>query len=82
NFVKLNTDGASKEGKITGCGGVIRGNQGLCLAQRLAFSKVELCIDSQVVVQVIESGRTRGTTEYALLKKIRGLLSLEWEDAL
>ncbi|KAK2399946.1 Polynucleotidyl transferase, ribonuclease H superfamily protein [Trifolium repens] len=105
NFVKLNTDGASKEGKIAGCGGVIRGSQGewlggfakhigscsdftaelwgvvegLCLAQRLAFSKVELCIDSQAVVQVIESGRTRGTTEYALLKKIRGLLALEWE---
>ncbi|MCI50480.1 putative ribonuclease H protein [Trifolium medium] len=28
NFVKLNTNGASKEGKIASCGGVIRGNQG------------------------------------------------------
>jgi hypothetical protein len=36
-------------------------------------------IDSQAVVQVMESGRTRGTTEYALLKTIRGLLALEWE---
>ncbi|PNX92395.1 ribonuclease H [Trifolium pratense] len=28
NYVKLNTDGASKEGRNAGCGGVIRGNQG------------------------------------------------------
>jgi hypothetical protein len=28
NFVKLNTDGACKERKRAGCGGVIRGNQG------------------------------------------------------
>ncbi|KAK2417023.1 heat shock 70 kDa protein [Trifolium repens] len=28
NFVKLNTDGACKERKRVGCGGVIRGNQG------------------------------------------------------
>jgi hypothetical protein len=28
NFVKLNTDRASKDGKIAGCGGVIRGSQG------------------------------------------------------
>jgi hypothetical protein len=98
NFVKLNIDEASKEGKIAGCDGVIRENQGEWLggfakhigscivllllnfgvwwkvyvfAQRLVFFKVELCIDSQAVVQVIESGRTRGTIEYALLKKIR-----------
>jgi hypothetical protein len=31
------------------------------------------------VVQVIESGRTRGTIEYALLKKIRWFLAFEWE---
>jgi hypothetical protein len=76
SFVRLNTDEARKNDSRTGCGGVIRGNQGewlggfakgvgncsafmaelwgvfegLALAKRMGLRKIELHIDSAVVV--------------------------------
>jgi ribonuclease HI len=104
NYVKLNTDGACKEGRTAGCGGVIRGNQGewlggfakgvgycnafvaelwgvlegLSLAQRLGFDRVELSIDSKAVVHVISTEKTQGAEGYAIVKKICRLLTMEW----
>ncbi|GAU38532.1 hypothetical protein TSUD_320040 [Trifolium subterraneum] len=104
NFVKLNTDGACKEKRISGCGGDIRGNQGewlrgfaknvgncsafvaelwrvlegLCLAQRMGFFNVELSIDSQAVVQVLKVGKVHSIHGMAILKRIRGMLVLNW----
>jgi ribonuclease HI len=54
--------------------------EGLCLAQRLALTKIELCIDSQAVIQVISTGKIKGTVGNALIKRIKGLLALNnWE---
>jgi ribonuclease HI len=104
NYVKLNTDGACKEGRTAGCGGVIRGNQGewlggfakgveycnafvaelwgvlegLSLAQRLGFDRVESSIDSKAVVHVISTQKTQVAEGYVIVKKIHRLLTMEW----
>jgi ribonuclease HI len=49
--------------------------EGLCLA----LTKIELCIDSQAVVQVITTGKIKGMVGNALIKRIKGLLALNWE---
>ncbi|CAJ2630059.1 unnamed protein product [Trifolium pratense] len=45
--------------------------EGLCLAQRLDFTKIELCIGFQAAVRVITIGKTKG-----MVLKIK--LSLQW----
>ncbi|PNX95557.1 ribonuclease H [Trifolium pratense] len=52
--------------------------EGLLLAKRLGFSTVELSIDSKAVVHVVISGRTQGADGYAIVKKIRRLLKMDW----
>jgi ribonuclease HI len=105
SFVRLNTDGARKNDNRTGCGGVIRGNQGewlggfakgvgdcsafmaelwgvfegLALAKRMGLRKIELHIDSAVVVQMLLSRKLGGNSGGSLVLNIRKLLELDWE---
>ncbi|GAU24057.1 hypothetical protein TSUD_388500 [Trifolium subterraneum] len=77
-WVKLNTDGACKLCGSAGCGGVIRGSDGL-YAGGLGFLCVEVNVDSSVVVHVLlkgGSGRPRGC---ALVWKIHRLMELDWK---
>ncbi|GAU25543.1 hypothetical protein TSUD_259770 [Trifolium subterraneum] len=104
DYIKLNTDGASKKMQLAGCGGVVRGSQGewiggyakcvgMCNAfvaelwgvleglrfvRNMGFRKVELCIDSQFVVQVIKNGCVQSSMGVSLLKQIWRLLDLDW----
>jgi ribonuclease HI len=103
-FVKLNTDGASKNMQQAGCGGIVRGSQGewirgyaksvgmcnafvaelwgvlegLRIVKNMGFRKVELCIDSQSVVQVIQNGYAQSSMGGPLLKQIWQLLDHDW----
>jgi ribonuclease HI len=105
NFVRLNTDGASKNNNQAGCGGIIRGNQGewlggfakgvgdcsafvaelwgvfegLSLAKRMGFRKIELHIDSVAVVHVISARNTNNKSAWSLQLNIRKLLESDWE---
>ncbi|GAU50453.1 hypothetical protein TSUD_373190 [Trifolium subterraneum] len=77
-YVKLNTDEAFKDKQIAACGGVIRGNQGLRYDYRLGFKKIELNIDSEVVVRVLKNGTSNSAMGSSLLKHIKNLLALDW----
>jgi ribonuclease HI len=53
--------------------------EGLSLAWRLGFRKIELHIDSVAVVQVISTGKLSSKTGWSLVMNIQKLLDLEWE---
>jgi hypothetical protein len=44
----------------------------------MGFQNVELSIDSKVVLHVITTGKINGTDGYAIVRKIRRLLSTNW----
>ncbi|MCI18256.1 ribonuclease H protein, partial [Trifolium medium] len=46
----------------------------LCAASRMSFTNVELSIDSQAVVQAIQTGRVQGSAGCAIIKKIQRVL--------
>jgi ribonuclease HI len=103
--VKLNTDGASKDGKIAGCGGLFRGShsqwlggfaksighcsafiaelwgvfEGLKYARSLGYTAIDLNVDSLIVAQAIQTGRSRSIMGHSLVKHIRQLMCLDWE---
>ncbi|KAK2365828.1 heat shock 70 kDa protein [Trifolium repens] len=52
--------------------------EGLRLAHRLGFKKVELNIDSEAVVHVVNNGISSSVMGYSLLQRIRNLLSMDW----
>ncbi|MCH98228.1 ribonuclease H protein [Trifolium medium] len=83
-WTKLNTDGACKDMRIAGCGGLLRDNHGewiggLKYVWRMGFRQVELNVDSVAVVQVIREGRTHNAMGYSLVKKIQRIMSLASE---
>jgi ribonuclease HI len=53
--------------------------EGLQVARRMNFHRVELHVDSMVVVQVLNSNGRGSLRGRALVEKIRRLLSLDWE---
>ncbi|GAU13938.1 hypothetical protein TSUD_262650 [Trifolium subterraneum] len=53
--------------------------EGLSLAKRMCFRKVELHIDSVAVVQVISTGKLKSKLGWSLVLNIRKLLDLDWE---
>ncbi|GAU44140.1 hypothetical protein TSUD_188010 [Trifolium subterraneum] len=53
--------------------------EGLTLARRMGFRKVEVHIDSVVVVQVITTGKLHNKIGWSLVLNIRKLLELDWE---
>ncbi|GAU46467.1 hypothetical protein TSUD_402340 [Trifolium subterraneum] len=103
-WVKLNTDGARKNERVAGCGGIIRNNigdwiggfakhvgscsafvaelwgvlEGLNYAWKLGFKKVELEIDSAIVVDAVNSGETNSAMGIALIRSIRRIIALNW----
>jgi ribonuclease HI len=105
DWVKLNTDGACKDGNVAGCGGILRNSagewrggfakhlgkctayvaemwgvmEGLQYAWKLGYKKVEINVDSLVVVQVLKNGSTCSAMGLALVKKIQRLMQLEWD---
>jgi ribonuclease HI len=105
NWVRLNTDGSSKDNAKAGCGGLIRGSdgkwlggfskfigncsayvaelwgvlEGLKYAWNLGFRRVELHIDSQIVVKIIQEETRVSSSCWSLLRRIRQLLVLDWE---
>jgi ribonuclease HI len=105
DWIKLNTDGACKDGNVAGCGGILRNNagewrggfakhlgkcsayvaelwgvlEGLQYAWQLGYRKLEINVDSIVVVQVLKKGGTCSAMGLALVKKIKRLIQLEWE---
>ncbi|KAK2448079.1 TMV resistance protein N [Trifolium repens] len=52
--------------------------EGLRYASRMGFTKVELNIDSEAVVQVIKARRVRNSSGNTLVKQIRRLLDMNW----
>ncbi|MCH81618.1 ribonuclease H protein [Trifolium medium] len=57
------------------CGGFY----GLRLARDRGFSKVELHVDSSVIVHKLHSNKDESVVGWRLIQEIRRLLSLEWE---
>ncbi|MCI09420.1 putative non-LTR retroelement reverse transcriptase [Trifolium medium] len=53
--------------------------EGLCYVKSMGFNKVELCIDSQSVVQVIQKVSVQSSMGGSLVRRIRRLLELDWE---
>ncbi|MCI14070.1 ribonuclease H protein [Trifolium medium] len=45
----------------------------------MGFQKVELNVDSEVVVRVIKSGKTESAVGVSLTKEIARLMAMEWE---
>ncbi|GAU25355.1 hypothetical protein TSUD_216930 [Trifolium subterraneum] len=79
-FVKLNVDGASNNGKRAGCGGGIRGNQGEWLG---GFAKSVGDCNATIaelwgVLEGIHTGRVNGAIGYSLIKRIRSMLDMAW----
>ncbi|MCH94217.1 ribonuclease H protein, partial [Trifolium medium] len=52
--------------------------EGLRLAKRMGFRKVELNVDSETVVNAIRSGKLCSSVGVALAKEIRRLMAGEW----
>ncbi|PNX97917.1 ribonuclease H [Trifolium pratense] len=52
--------------------------EGLLLVQRMGFENVELSIDSKAVVHVITAGKATSADGYAIVRKIRRLLLMDW----
>jgi ribonuclease HI len=103
--LKLNTDGACKDGHMAGCGGIIRDSngrwcggfakhvgscsafmaelwgvlEGLKYARSLGLQMIELNVDSLAVVHVITTGITTSSIGFAMVKRIRRLLEMDWE---
>jgi hypothetical protein len=103
-FISINIDGACKEQRQAGCGGIVRGDQGewiggyakgvgrssafiaelwgvlegLRYVRSLGFNKIELNIDSEVVVRVIKTGRSRNAVGSALTDQILKMMTLDW----
>ncbi|MCI78106.1 hypothetical protein A2U01_0099376, partial [Trifolium medium] len=44
----------------------------------MGFSHVELSIDSKTVMKVITTGQMKGTSGYAIVKKISSYLVMDW----
>jgi ribonuclease HI len=53
--------------------------EGLQYAWQLGYKKVEISVDSIVVVQVLNKGGTCSAMGLALVKKIKRLIQFEWE---
>jgi ribonuclease HI len=53
--------------------------EGLKLAQFKGFKKVELSVDSQVVINSIKNGDEGNAMGYRLVQRIRQMLELNWE---
>ncbi|PNY16366.1 mitochondrial import receptor subunit TOM20-like protein [Trifolium pratense] len=79
-WVKLNTDGASKDSCLAGCGGLIRGVDGEWLGGfSEGFKVVEVHIDSEAVIKSISNKETASASGWRLVQRIRQLLERDWE---
>ncbi|KAK2422059.1 Polynucleotidyl transferase, ribonuclease H superfamily protein [Trifolium repens] len=105
DWIKLNTDGASRRNNSAGCGGLLRNSNGqwlggfsrhlgtcnayiaelwgvldgLKLAYERGFKKIELHIDSNAMVQTLQSTRDGSVVGWRLIHEIRRLLAMDWE---
>jgi ribonuclease HI len=53
--------------------------EGLKLAQVKSFKKVEVSVDSQIVINSIKNGDGGNAMGYRLVQRIRQMLELNWE---
>jgi len=53
--------------------------EGLIIAHIRGFQAVELCVDSEVVVNSLKSDAPRRVVGWSLINKIQKLLGLDWE---
>ncbi|GAU49779.1 hypothetical protein TSUD_141690 [Trifolium subterraneum] len=93
-FISINTDGGIVRGdQGEWIGGYAKGVgscsafkaelwgvlEGLRYVRSLGFNKIELNIDSEVVVRVIKTGRSRNVAGSALTDQILKMMTLDWE---
>ncbi|MCI36758.1 ribonuclease H protein, partial [Trifolium medium] len=52
--------------------------EGLRYAYRLGFKKIELNVDSEVVVRVLKNGTSNSAMGSSLLKHIKNMLDMDW----
>ncbi|PNX54755.1 hypothetical protein L195_g048376 [Trifolium pratense] len=76
-WIRLNTDGAAKVGAIAGCGGVLR--ECLKLARLRGVTKIEMHVDSHVVVKTLQSRSVGSPDARILVQSIMKMLALNWE---
>ncbi|PNX57484.1 ribonuclease H, partial [Trifolium pratense] len=53
--------------------------EGLQLARRRHIEKVEIQIDSQVLVHNLQNGNNGDIVECAIMKRVKSMLNLNWE---